>query len=160
MNRISYSWYRFPPEVIQQTISCDLLQGRGRAPALRSRNREAVTLATGTIGRGEGQDEGLESDLLRGMIERLVTKPNAMAAFPNGAGISSATPQQKKPLDALARLPHVLAGDLAHAYEIAHRLVGTIGNPDLVSSPARDSRASMIASRRSVLMRSPARRGV
>jgi hypothetical protein len=97
MNRISYSWYRFPPEVIQQTISCDLLQGRGRAPALRSRNREAVTLATGTIGRGEGQDEGLESDLLRGMIERLVTKPNAMAAFPNGAGISSATPQQKNP---------------------------------------------------------------
>jgi hypothetical protein len=47
MTKISYARYRFPPEIIPRQISYDLLQGHGRARALRSRNREAVMMATG-----------------------------------------------------------------------------------------------------------------
>jgi|SRR5580704_3151 hypothetical protein len=77
-----------------------------------------------------GVEMGLESDLLRRMVEGLVAKPNAMAALPNRAGISS-TIAKEKPLNALTRLPDILAGDLARSDEIAHRLVSVVGRPNL-----------------------------
>jgi hypothetical protein len=56
MAKISYSGYRFPPEIIHQAISYDLCKGAD-VRALRSRNRKAVTLATGNdrSRRGSGR---------------------------------------------------------------------------------------------------------
>ena len=52
-----------------------------------------------------------------------------MLFFPDGAGIAPAV-TQKKALDALTDLAHVLRGGLAGANKIAHRLMRFVRDPD------------------------------
>jgi hypothetical protein len=85
-------------------------------------------------------DVGLERDLLRRMIEALITEPNAMLFLPDGSNIS-ATVTQQEAASALPGLADILGGNLASPDEIAHGFVRLIRNPDCRKlSSARQAR--------------------
>jgi hypothetical protein len=75
-----------------------------------------------------GIEVTLERDLLGGMVEALITEPDPMTSLPNGSDISPAVAQEKA-LNALTCLSDRFDSDLTGPDEIAHRLVGLVGNP-------------------------------
>ena len=75
------------------------------------------------------------------------------------AAVNPAVPEQEGE-KLLAFSPKIVRRRLAGAHKIAHRLMSRIGRPHACQSPARCRRASVTASRRFVLMRSPDRFGI
>ena len=75
-----------------------------------------------------GVEVTLERDLLGGMVKALITEPDPMTSLPNGSDISAPMAQEKA-LNALTCLPNHFDSDLTGPDQIAHRLVGLIGNP-------------------------------
>ena len=108
----------------------------------------------------DGVDAFLKDDLLRGMLEFLMSQPAPMRQRPMVASaVNPAVPQQKgKQL--LAFAAKVVRRRLARPHKVAHRLMRPSGARTAVNSPARCSRASVTASRRFVLIRSPDRFGI
>jgi hypothetical protein len=74
-------------------------------------------------------------------------------------GVTVAVAQEHR-FELLAGFVAGAYGVLAVARQVTHRLVARVGIITAVSSPARAKPASESASRRSVLMRSPGRRGI
>ena len=81
------------------------------------------------VGLIHGVDVGLERDLLCRVLEALIAEPYTMLLFPDCSGIPAAVAQEEA-LDALARLPNILAGNLARTNEIAYGFVGLVRDPD------------------------------
>ena len=71
------------------------------------------------------------------------------------AAVEDAAVAQQKRQQLLALAAKVLGRRLAGANQITYRLVKGIRHDTAVSSPARNSRAKVTASRRLVLIRSP-----
>jgi hypothetical protein len=76
-----------------------------------------------------GIEIGLKGDLLRRMGNALIGKPDAMLLLPHRPKITAAV-TQKKSLDALLKLSHVLYRCLASTNEIAHRFMRFVRHPD------------------------------
>ena len=95
------------------------------------------------------------------MVELLMGQPAPMRDKPMAASaVNPAVPQQEgKQL--LAFAPKIVSRRLASPHKIAHRLMGRVRRPNPCQlSPARCNLASVTASRRFVLMRSPDRFGI
>jgi hypothetical protein len=82
-----------------------------------------------------------------------------MGLRPVFARVVQTAPQQQL-AEAMATPLKVLARVVPRPRQIAHRLSAGVGGCTTVNSPARPSSASLRASRRFVLMRSPGFRGI
>ena len=102
----------------------------------------------------------LKDDLLRGMLELLIGQPAPMRQRPMAASaVNPAVPQQEgKQL--LAFAAKVVRRRLARPHKIAHRLMRLVWRPYACQLAGPCNRANVTASRRFVLIRSPARFGI
>ncbi len=101
----------------------------------------------------------LECNLLGRMFEAAAQHPFAMPRAPRLAFEAQVVAQQER-LDPDAVSAHVVGRRMSRPDQVAQSLVQRVRHPDDVNSPARNRRASAIASRRSFLIRSPGFRGV
>ncbi|HEY7246860.1 MAG TPA: hypothetical protein VH678_23545 [Xanthobacteraceae bacterium] len=75
-----------------------------------------------------GIEVTLERGLLGGMVKALITEPDLMTSLPSGSNISPVVAQEKA-LNASRCLSDRFDSDLRGPDQIAHRLVGLVGNP-------------------------------
>jgi hypothetical protein len=96
----------------------------------------------------------LEDDLLRGVFDALLGKPAAMREAPVAVPAEDA-PVTKQKRQNLPALLAQIGRRLTRPHQVPNRRMDTSGTHIGVSSPARSNRASLTASRRLVLIRSP-----
>ena len=109
--------------------------------------------------RLDGRDAIFQHDVMRCVFERQSGEPAPVHQGPGRPVIMTAMAQQKAG-ELLARLPQHAHRRQSRAHQIADRLMGWVWNHTGDSSPARCNLARLIASRRSVLTRSPGLRGI
>jgi hypothetical protein len=102
----------------------------------------------------------LKDDLLSCVLKLLAGEPASMRQRPMTAAAIDAAMTQQEGKHLLAFAAKVVGHRLARPDKIAHRFMRRVGAQTAVSSPARCSHASVTASRRFVLMRSPDRFGI
>ncbi len=106
-------------------------------------------------------DSFLKDDLLGDMLELLIAQPAPVRQRPMAASAVNPAVTQQEGKQLLAFAAKVIRRRLAGPHKIAHRLMrASSGVHTPVNSPARCSRANVTASRRFVLIRSPARFGI
>ena len=159
MKSRQYNTGRFPAPAI-----CTRAAWSSNADEAGQQDRRRVELfleATQALNRiFDRVDPFLKDDLLRGMFELLVGQPAPMRHRPVAASaVNPAVPQQEgKQLLALAT--KIVSRGLPGADKIAHSFVGGVRCPHARQFAGPSSRASVTASRRFVLIRSPDRFGI
>jgi hypothetical protein len=109
--------------------------------------------------RLDGRDAVFQHDVMHRLLEPQSGQPATVHQRPGRPMVVMAMAQQEAG-ELLTRLTQAAHRRQTGAHQIADRLVRLIPDPDRVSSPARCSLARLIASRRSVLIRSPGLRGI
>lgn len=133
---------------------------RGHRPArhqLFDLPRQPVASGFGIL---DCMDIVLEDDLLCRMIKAHRGEPPSIGQGPRANPVINLVVAQQKALQMLTRLRQPSHRCRPRAHQIAHRFMSSVGIQIGVSSPARCSFASIKASRRSVLIRSPAFIGI
>ena len=105
-------------------------------------------------------DPFLKDDLLRNVIELLTGEPAPMRQRPVAAAAVDPIVPEQEGKKLLALPPKIVSRGLTGANKVPDRFMSRIGRPDPCQLPARCRRASVTASRRFVLIRSPARFGI
>ena len=82
------------------------------------------------VGPLDPLDVLLQHQILGRLLKALVCEPATVRLAPAGARVAPPMAQQEA-LELLPRPPLVTLGQRPHAHQVAHRLMGLVGHPDL-----------------------------